>query len=103
MRSARQQVGPADQRMLDEFFSQQESSAGPRVAPRGPAFQFSDLHKELDNIEMGHLPHQQGGWASEFSNMKGGPKLWELNSDEAAVMEQSFQASMLNREGPPCK
>lgn len=101
MRTARQHVGPADQRMLDEFFNQQESSAGPRAAQRGPAFQFSDLHKELDNIQMG--PHHQGGWASEFNAMPGGPKLWELNSDEAAAMEQSFQAGMLNHEGPPCK
>ncbi|KAG2180490.1 hypothetical protein INT44_003494 [Umbelopsis vinacea] len=101
MRTGRQHAGPADQRMLDEFFNQQESSAGPRAAQRGPAFQFSDLHKELDNIQMGPSPHQQGGWASEFNTMPGGPKLWELNSDEAAAMEQSFQAGMLNREGPP--
>ncbi|GAB5590485.1 Peroxisomal membrane signal receptor PTS1 [Umbelopsis nana] len=101
MRTARQQVGPPDQRMLDEFFSQQESSAGPRGAHAGPAFQFSDLHKELDNMQMGPMPHQQGGWASEFNTMGSGPKLWELNPEEAAAMEESFKAGMLNRENGP--
>ncbi|KAG2174115.1 hypothetical protein INT43_004135 [Umbelopsis isabellina] len=103
MRTARQQAGPADQRMLDEFFHQQEASAGPRAARAGPApFQFSDLHKELDNIQMGphHMP-QQGGWAAEFETMPNGPKLWELNPEEANAMEKSFQHSRLNHEHPP--
>lgn len=104
MRSARQQAGPADQRMLDEFFSQQEASAGPRAARAGPAaFQFSDLHNELDNIHMGphHMP-QQGGWAGEFETMSNGPKLWELNPEEASAMEKTYQACTLNHEHGPC-
>jgi peroxin-5 len=84
--------------MLDEFFSQQEASAGPRATHAGPAFQFSDLHKELDSMQMGSVP-RQGRWASEFNNM--GAKLWELNPEEAIAMETSFQAAMLNRDNPP--
>lgn len=54
-------------------------------------------------MQMGPMPHQQGGWASEFNTMPNGPKLWELNPEEAAAMEKSFQNGMLNRENPPCK
>ncbi|RUS30338.1 hypothetical protein BC938DRAFT_479535 [Jimgerdemannia flammicorona] len=94
---------PIQEKLVDEFFNEQNQRR-PSLRDDADAFQFGDLHNELDAIHHQHMhapqPHT-GEWAAEFYNARADDsRIWELGPDEEAALDEAFIKSQ-QTVGPP--